>query len=530
MRLEVARVRRPGGARGALAGACAGAVLAWGLAAGWGTGGVPVLAGALWERALRLIPMEVFGFLIVRLKFAAKPLGFWGLLLGIVGAAAAAGGLWARRPRGALVTVAVAFAAVAAPLGLAVWRPATALLSARLAAEGLQASEAAAARTVAAAVAGLAALTAGAFACLAALLLRRPAAATLHLRAGAATASRRQFLAYSVTVAGALSGAAAVAQWVTARVGHAAAVVSPLFQRVKGLPPEVTPTDRFYVVSKNPPGLDPRLDASRWRLEIAGLVGRPVVLTYEQLRALPAVERYHTLECISNEVGGDLIGNARWKGVRFRDLIALAGGVSPRAVRFALRCADGYSEGLGIAEALHPDTMLAYEMNGAPLPPVHGFPVRLLVPGLFGMKNPKWLTKIEAVSTHFTGYWQASGWSDEAVVKTTSMFRVPAGRTAARAPEGTVDLGGIAYAGDRGITSVEVSTDDGKTWVRAEVKPPLGKYTWVLWAALWQPAGPGTYTLKVRARDGTGVLQTAQEAPPLPDGASGYHTIRVRVR
>jgi hypothetical protein len=100
----------------------------------------------------------------------------------------------------------------------------------------------------------------------------------------------------------------------------------------------------------------------------------------------------------------------------------------------------------------------------------------------------------------------------------------------ARASDGAVELGGIAYAGDRGIVEVEVSTDDGKTWTRAEVKPPLGKYTWVLWAALWRPAGPGTYVLKVRARDGTGVLQTAQEAPTLPDGASGYHTIRVRVR
>ncbi|MDR7483108.1 MAG: molybdopterin-dependent oxidoreductase [Armatimonadota bacterium] len=523
-------MRQPGEARGALAGAQAGAVLVWGLVAGWGTGGLPVVAGALWERAVRLLPMEVFGFLIVRFKFAAKPLGFWALMLAVVVGAAAAGGLWARRPRGPVPSLAVAFVVVAAALGLAAWQPAVTLLSARLAAEGVLAPEAAAARAVAATVVALAALTAAVFTALLTVLLRRPAAASLHLPPGAAAVSRRHFLARSVALAAALTGAAAAAQWVTARAAHAAAAVSSLFRRLKGLPPEVTPTDRFYVVSKNPPGLDPRLDASRWRLEITGLVAKPVVLTYEQIKALPAVERYHTLECISNEVGGELIGNARWKGVRFRDLIALAGGVSPKAVRFALRCADGYSEGLGVADALHPDTMLAYEMNGEPLPPAHGFPVRLLVPGLFGMKNPKWVTKIEAVSTHFTGYWQASGWSDEAVVKTTSMFRVPAGRTAARAPDGAVELGGVAYAGDRGIVHVEVSADDGKTWMRAEVAPPLGKYTWVLWAALWTPTGPATYTLKVRARDGTGVLQTAQEAPTLPDGASGYHTIRVRVR
>jgi DMSO/TMAO reductase YedYZ molybdopterin-dependent catalytic subunit len=529
MRLEVARVRQPGRAWGALAGAGAGVVLVWALVAGWGTGGVPVLAGALWERVLRLVPMEVFGFLVVRFKFAAKPVGFWALMLGVVAAATAAGSVWARRPRPALVTGATALAVVGAALGAVVWRPATDLLAARLAAEGVPTPEAAAARTVATAVVELAALVAAVFAGLLAVAWRRRGAAVLHLPAGTAV-RRRQFLARSLTLAAALAGAAAAAHWLAARAAHAAAATAALFQRIKGLPPEVTPTDKFYVVSKNPPGLDPRLDASRWRLEITGLVAKPVVLTYEQLKALPAVERYHTLECISNEVGGDLIGNARWKGVRFRDLVALAGGVSPRAVRFALRCADGYTEGLGVAEALHPDTMLAYEMNGAPLSPVHGFPVRLLVPGLFGMKNPKWLTKIEAVATHFTGYWQASGWSDEAVVKTTSMFRVPAGRSVARASDGAVELGGIAYAGDRGIVEVEVSTDDGKTWTRAEVKPPLGKYTWVLWAALWRPAGPGTYVLKVRARDGTGVLQTAQEAPTLPDGASGYHTIRVRVR
>jgi hypothetical protein len=290
----------------------------------------------------------------------------------------------------------------------------------------------------------------------------------------------------------------------------------------------VTPNDKFYTISKNLAGLDPKVDEQKWSLEITGLVGKPIKLTYADIKAMPSVSRYHTLECISNEVGGDLIGNAMWKGVRFRDLIERAGGLNPKAIRFALRCADGYSEGIPVVDAMKADTLVVYEMNGVTLPHSHGFPIRMLTPGLFGMKNPKWITKIEAVSTNFTGYWQAQGWSDEAVVKTTSQLRVPAGGQTV--PNGNVDVGGVAYSGDRKIQDVEYSADDGKTWTKAEIKPALGPYTWVLWAAVWKPAGPGRYTLKVRAKDGFGVIQASQEAPTLPDGASGYHIIRVTVR
>ncbi len=342
--------------------------------------------------------------------------------------------------------------------------------------------------------------------------------------------SRREFLSRSMLAAGALAGAGALIQWVSATAARAGAAAQSLFARIKGLPPEITPNDKFYIVSKNPAGLDPKVDAAKWSLEITGLVGKPIKLTYDQIRAMPSVTRYHTLECISNEVGGDLISNALWKGVRFRDVIAAAGGLNPKAIRFALRAADGYTEGIPVVDAMNADTMLAYEMNGERLPHGHGFPVRMLTPGLFGMKNPKWVTKIEAVSTHFTGYWQASGWSDEAVVKTTSILRVPNERTVAMTPAGEVEMGGVAYSGDRGIQDVEVSPDDGKTWMKAEVKPALNKFTWVLWAAVWKPASPGQYTLKVRTRDGTGLLQTSKEEPTLPDGASGYHTIRIRVR
>lgn len=519
---------RPGW-RGAAAGALAGAAIVLAMVSGALPAGL-VLAGAIAERARGLLPLDVLGLLIVRLKFAAKPLGFWMSLGTVVLLCTALGALWTSRTRRPLAGGLVA--AIVTALGMAIIAapPALVYLTAILGAQSIDRPDAEAVKMVAISIAGLAVLAAVTFAVAVHLLLGRggpPAPADGGDALGSGEVSRREFLARSVMLAGALAGAASLARWVRAAAAHAGAAAQGLFARIKGLPPEVTPNDKFYVISKNPAGLDPRLDAGEWSLEITGLVGKPVRLTYDDIKALPSVSRYHTLECISNEVGGDLIGNAMWKGVRFRDLIARAGGLNPKAIRFALRCADGYSEGIPVADAMGPDVMLAYEMNGVPLPPSHGFPARMLIPGLFGMKNPKWLTRIEAVSTHFTGYWQASGWSDEAVVQTMSAFRVPDRRDVRY---GEVELGGVAYSGDRGIKDVEFSTDGGKTWVRAETKPPLGPYTWVLWAAIWKPTGPGEYTLKVRARDGLGVMQTSRESPTLPDGATGHHTIRVRVR
>ncbi len=338
---------------------------------------------------------------------------------------------------------------------------------------------------------------------------------------------RREFIARVGVAAASVTGVAALLQWLSSAAAGAMAAAASIFDRIRGLPLEVTPVGTFFSISKNSAGRDPRLEPGRWSLEITGLVGKPLRLTYDQLKAMRAVERYHTLECINNPVGGDLIGNAHWRGVRFSDLVVLAGGVSPEATRFAVRCADGYTEGLPVAEAMHPDTLLALEMNGRPLTGEHGFPARLLVPGLYGMKNVKWIVRAEAVKSQFTGYWQASGWSDEAVVKTSSSFRLPKGSPVGPGP---VDLGGIAYGGDRGIREIEVSADGGRTWFAAEVKRALGDHTWVLWAASWKPPRPGEYTLRVRAKDGAGILQTAQETPPFPDGSSGYHTMRLRVR
>ncbi len=517
------------GARGALAGAAAGVLAASLMLRGTFTAGFPVVALALWERTLRLLPMEVFGFLIVRLKFLAKPLAFWGMLGGLVAAWALLGyalgqAPWARRPAGgrggarAAAVALLAFVAAFAPFAAATFAPGTEYLRGRLQGMGVLAPDPTA---VAARILGALAVYAGLFALLVTgAVLSPPARRT---GPGGNRRTRRELLGRWLGLAlGTLAGTS-LWQWLAA----AAPPASGIFARIRGLPPEVTPTDRFYVVSKNPPGFDPVLREDRWRLEVALRPDRPLVLRLEDLKAMPSVRRPHTLECISNEVGGDLIGNAYWRGVRLRDVVARAGGLPPAAVKVVFRCADGYTESLTVADALHPDTLLVYEMNGEPLPPKHGFPLRLLVPGLYGMKNPKWITRIEAADFDFQGFWERSGWSDQAVVQTMSKFTIPSPLRARAGEE--VGLGGVAYAGARGIRAVEVSVDDGKTWLPAQVKAPLGPYTWVLWAMEWRPAGPGEYRVRVRARDGTGAVQTAQPSPPLPEGATGHHAIRIRV-
>jgi DMSO/TMAO reductase YedYZ molybdopterin-dependent catalytic subunit len=341
--------------------------------------------------------------------------------------------------------------------------------------------------------------------------------------------TRRQLLRRAMILGGSAMAGTALARLLSTTGGNTLVYAQGLFERVKGLPPEITPNKDFYVVSKNPPGFDPVVNVERWNLEIAGLVSRPGKLTYDTIRGLPSIERYHTLECISNEVGGDLISNAKWRGTALRDVLGQAGELSPKTVRIAFRCADGYSEAIPLADALNPETLLVYEMNGERLPNSHGFPVRLLAPGLFGMKNPKWITKIEAVDHNFQGYWERSGWSDKAVVQTMSKITAPRSGVTVR-PGETVELGGVAYAGNRGIRTVEFSPDDGKTWQPAEVKSPLGKHTWVLWAAPWKPPAAGDHRVRVRATDGLGVRQTSVETATLPNGATGHHRIVVRAR
>jgi DMSO/TMAO reductase YedYZ molybdopterin-dependent catalytic subunit len=292
------------------------------------------------------------------------------------------------------------------------------------------------------------------------------------------------------------------------------------FPNIDNLAVEITPTPDFYVVSKN--AFDPIVDRETWRLDVGGLVENPFSLDYAGIESLPGVEQYATLCCISNEVGGDLIGNAKWRGVRMKDLLAQAG-LKTGVIDIVLRAADGYVDSIPLERALAEGTLLVYEMNGQPLTPEHGFPVRLIVPGIYGMKNVKWIRSIEAVDFDLKGYWQRRGWDDRAEYKTMSRIDAPDSTV-----HGEATIAGIAFAGERGINRVEVSTDGGSTWESAELKPPLGPFSWVLWHRSWTPKTAGSHRLLVRATDGLGVTQTASYAPPAPDGSSGYDSKTVK--
>ena len=298
---------------------------------------------------------------------------------------------------------------------------------------------------------------------------------------------------------------------------------------------EVTPTYLFYRIDINP--IVPQVDSKSWNLTIKGLVEKPLTINYDQIKAMPSIEEYVTLECVSNKVGGELISTALWKGVRLSYLLGKAA-IKPNVKYVVFRCADGYDVGIPIERSQMEGTILAYDMNYSPLTSKHGFPVRAIVPGLYGMMNPKWITEIELVDMVYEGYWQRLGWANNAEDKTGSSILIPGqaparqrfrklDETAISPNEGKVPIAGIAFAGDRGIAKIEVSTDGGTTWKTAKVKDPLSQYTWVLWTAGYVPPNNENYAIVVRATDKTGKIQTTEMSPPFPSGATGYHTITV---
>ena len=295
---------------------------------------------------------------------------------------------------------------------------------------------------------------------------------------------------------------------------------------VEGISPLVTPVDAFYRIDTAL--AVPQVSSDEWRLRIHGMVEREVEISYADLLALPLVDRMVTLSCVSNEVGGDLIGNQVWRGHLLRELLAKAG-PSKDADMVLSRSVDGWTAGTPLEALTDPgrDAMLAVGMDGAPLPVVHGFPVRMVVPGLYGyVSATKWVVDLEV--TRFDraqGYWTPRGWSALGPIKTESRIDVP--RSGASVKAGRVAVAGVAWAPHRGIRSVEIKVDEGP-WQRADVVAGGSVDTWRQWVWAWD-ARPGDHTLQVRAADGTGEVQTPDEAPPAPDGATGWHTVDVTV-
>ena len=297
------------------------------------------------------------------------------------------------------------------------------------------------------------------------------------------------------------------------------------FADVEGLAPLLTPNGEFYRVDTAL--AVPRVDVARWELRVTGMVSRPLTLTYADLAALPQVELPVTLSCVSNEVGGPLVGTARWQGVALASLLEAAG-ADPAATQVVGRSVDGWTAGFP-TEVLGDGrpALVALGMNGEPLPRLHGFPARLVVSGLYGyVSATKWLAEIELTTLEaFDAYWVPRGWSKVAPVRTQSRIDTPAAR--ARLAPGAITVAGVAWAPPRGITAVEVAVDDGP-WQPAELGAELSPHTWRHWRYAWD-APPGTHRLAVRATDGDGVPQTAADRSPRPSGATGYHRVDVKV-
>ena len=294
---------------------------------------------------------------------------------------------------------------------------------------------------------------------------------------------------------------------------------------VPGVGPFLTPNADFYRVDTAL--FVPAIDTTGWLLRVHGMVDREITLDYDELLARPMIERDITLACVSNEVGGPYVGNARWIGAPLADLLREAG-VRADASQIVSRSADGFTIGTPTAIALDGrDAMLAVSMNGEPLPLEHGFPVRMVVPGLYGyVSATKWLVELELTTLDaYDAYWIQRGWAKEAPVKTQSRIDTPSSRS--RLEPGPVAVAGVAWAQHRGIERVEVQVDDAG-WEEADLGAVDTVDTWRQWVYRWD-AVPGSHALAVRATDGEGDTQTADLAAPFPDGATGYHRILVEV-
>jgi DMSO/TMAO reductase YedYZ molybdopterin-dependent catalytic subunit len=351
--------------------------------------------------------------------------------------------------------------------------------------------------------------------------------------------SRRTFLLRSAAVAAGSVAAATVGRTLLAAqraapstAGHpvpppvvTAALPAGAQLSVDGITPLIVPNGSFYRIDTAL--LVPNVDIGAWKVRVWGKVDREVTLTFDQLVQLPLFEQYVTIACVSNYVGGDLVGNAKWTGVHLRDVLAMAG-VQNGATQLVGRSVDGFTVGMPTEWVIDTsrDPMIAVEMNDAPLPREHGFPARLIVPGLYGyVSATKWLAELQLTTLEaFDAYWVPLGWAKKAPILTQSRIDVP--HSGSAIPAGRVSVAGVAWAPDRGVSRVEVAIDGA--WQDATISTPISKTTWVQWLYAWN-ATRGKHSIEVRATDGTGEVQTADHSEPAPDGARGHHTISVTV-
>lgn len=302
---------------------------------------------------------------------------------------------------------------------------------------------------------------------------------------------------------------------------NAGAAVEP----VLGTRPEYTPLEEHYRIDINSRPVE--IDGGEWRLRIHGMVDQPVELTIDDLTSrYESRDQYVTLACISNPVAGDLTSTTRWTGISLRDVLADVG-VQSGAAYLIIRSADSFHETVDLTVVNEdPRVMLTHQWDGIALLPQHGFPLRIYIPDLYGMKQPKWITEIEVSGEYEEGYWVVRGWDEVAQMRATSVIDVVATDDAYADPatdEPVIPIGGIAHAGARGISKVEVRVDDGE-WAEARLREPLSETTWVIWRYDW-PFAPGEHTFAVRCVEGDGTPQIEERRNTKPSGATGIHSV-----
>lgn len=357
--------------------------------------------------------------------------------------------------------------------------------------------------------------------------------------------TRRRLLVRLGTVAGAV----AMWPWVRANLRPSSSAVDPSasagssstaaeaiqsgeidFDAIPDLSPWLTPEDEFYYVSKNLQVY--RTGVQTWEpLTVEGLVDSPLEMQLSDIKQLPQMEQHATLVCIDYQADKhatrELMSNGRWTGTSFKALLEQAG-VQDRALDLELHAADGYSDSLPVELVMaHPEIMLAWALNGEDLTPKHGYPLRLIIPGHYGVKNVKHIQRIVATETDYKGYWQNRGWSDDCEIHPFAKIETPSLHAHVPVGEPTV-IAGVAFAGLRGVSGVEVSADDGETWHGAQVEPQQNApYSWRRWAYAWEPSASGQHTLLARMIDGQGEVQTAEDSRAYPDGSTGYDRVWV---